>query len=199
MGRTGDSDPIETKEWLEALDGVIELEGVDRAHFLMGRVLDQARTRGAAMPYSATTPYLNTIPAFDREAPHPGDRVIEHRIRSYIRWNALAIAAGRTRKARNSAATSPASSPRPCPLRHGLHAFLARADQRATDQRAQPEHAGAEALRVVGVEGERGSGDVDDIHAAKLSPAAPGPTGPGAASRQTAQGGVNGSPPGSTA
>ena len=90
MDRTGDSDPIETKEWLEALDGVIELEGVDRAHFLMGRVLDQARTRGAAMPYLATTPYLNTIPP-DREAPHPGDRAIEHRIRSYIRWNALAI------------------------------------------------------------------------------------------------------------
>ena len=68
----------------------IEVEGQDRAAFLLDELLDRARRRGTPVPYSAATPYLNTIPP-DREAQHPGDRAIEHRIRSYIRWNALAI------------------------------------------------------------------------------------------------------------
>ena len=59
-------------------------------HFLLHELMHEARRKGAPVPYSANTPYLNTIPP-DREAPHPGDRAIEHRIRSYIRWNALAI------------------------------------------------------------------------------------------------------------
>src|SRR5438067_1803719 len=85
-----DTDPIETNEWLDALEGVIEVEGAERAHYLLERVLDGARRKGAPVPYSANTPYLNTIPP-EREKPHPGDRTIEHRIRSFIRWNALAI------------------------------------------------------------------------------------------------------------
>src|SRR3954454_10620099 len=90
MDELRDTDPAETREWLDSLDGIIEVEGQDRAAFLLDELLDRARRRGTPVPYSAATPYLNTIPP-DREAPHPGDRAIEHRIRSYIRWNALAI------------------------------------------------------------------------------------------------------------
>ena len=85
-----DTDPAETREWLDSLDGVIEVEGQERAAFLLEELLGRARRRGTPVPYSANTPYLNTIPP-EREARHPGDRAIEHRIRSYIRWNALAI------------------------------------------------------------------------------------------------------------
>src|SRR3954471_23518120 len=90
MSMSRDIDPAETQEWLDSLEGVIEVEGQDRAAFLLDELLDRARRRGTPVPYSASTPYLNTIPP-DREERHPGDRAIEHRIRSYIRWNALAI------------------------------------------------------------------------------------------------------------
>jgi pyruvate dehydrogenase E1 component len=90
MDATRDTDPLETTEWRESLDSVLEFEGPERAHYLLGALVDEARRQGAPVPYSATTPYLNTIPP-ERQAPHPGDRAIEHRIRSYIRWNALAI------------------------------------------------------------------------------------------------------------
>src|SRR3712207_3328583 len=90
MDELRDTDPAETREWLDSLEGVIEVEGQDRAAFLPDELLSRARRRGTPVPYSAATPYLNTIPP-EREARHPGDRAIEHRIRSYIRWNALAI------------------------------------------------------------------------------------------------------------
>ena len=56
-----DSDPQETREWLEALDAVFEREGVERAHFLIGRMVRRARRKGAHLPYRATTAYINTI------------------------------------------------------------------------------------------------------------------------------------------
>ncbi|MFH6785101.1 MULTISPECIES: pyruvate dehydrogenase (acetyl-transferring), homodimeric type [Methylobacterium] len=90
MERSRDLDPVETQEWLDSLDGVLEVEGPDRAHFLIEQVIEGARKKGAPVPYSANTAYLNTIPV-DKQPPHPGDRVIEHRIRSAIRWNAIAI------------------------------------------------------------------------------------------------------------
>jgi pyruvate dehydrogenase E1 component len=90
LERTRDVDPIETKEWLDSLDGVIEIEGPQRAHFLLEELIGGARRRGTPVPYSANTPYLNTIPV-DKQAHHPGDRTIEHHIRSLIRWNAMAI------------------------------------------------------------------------------------------------------------
>ena len=89
MSEQRDIDPAETREWLDSLEGVIEVEGQDRAAFLLDNLLHRARRRGTPVPYSANTPYLNTIPP-EQEAHHPGDRAIEHRIRSYIRWNALA-------------------------------------------------------------------------------------------------------------
>ena len=84
-----DLDPLETREWLDALDSVVTFDGTDRATFLLDELLSDARRSGVPVPYSANTPYLNTIPP-DREAQHPGDLEIEYRIRSLIRWNAVA-------------------------------------------------------------------------------------------------------------
>ena len=75
---------------MDSLDGVIEIEGPQRAHFLLEELIGGARRRGTPVPYSANTPYLKTIPV-DKQAHHPGDRTIEHHIRSLIRWNALAM------------------------------------------------------------------------------------------------------------
>jgi pyruvate dehydrogenase E1 component len=85
-----DLDPTETREWLDALEAVIENEGVERAHYLIERLVDQARRSGINLPYSANTAYINTIPPH-RQAPMPGDPEIEYRIRSWIRWNAMAM------------------------------------------------------------------------------------------------------------
>ena len=85
-----DIDPEETGEWLDSLEAVIDAEGVDRAHFLLENLITKARLRGSYLPYNANTPYLNTIPV-DRQPHYPGDREIERRISSIIRWNALAM------------------------------------------------------------------------------------------------------------
>ncbi len=85
-----DSDPTETGEWLDALDSVLEREGVERAHYLVGRLVRRARRRGAYLPYSANTAYINTIHE-SAQKPRPGDPGLEHRVRSIIRWNAMAM------------------------------------------------------------------------------------------------------------
>ncbi|TXM77303.1 pyruvate dehydrogenase (acetyl-transferring), homodimeric type [Methylobacterium sp. WL69] len=90
MERSRDLDPVETQEWLDSLDGVLDVDGPERAHYLIEQVIDGARKKGAPVPYSANTAYLNTILPQNQD-PHPGDRAIEHRIRSAIRWNAIAI------------------------------------------------------------------------------------------------------------
>ncbi|HXZ75669.1 MAG TPA: pyruvate dehydrogenase (acetyl-transferring), homodimeric type, partial [Streptosporangiaceae bacterium] len=86
-----DLDPAETREWLEALDSVLAFEGADRAFFLLDEVVAEARRKGTPVPYSATTPYLNTIPAGSGDQLSPRELDLDHRIRSLIRWNALAI------------------------------------------------------------------------------------------------------------
>src|SRR6266513_308904 len=86
-----DLDPAETREWLEALDSVLAFEGADRAFYLLDEVTAEARRKGAPVPYSATTPYLNTIPPAREERLSPRELAIDHRIRSMIRWNALAM------------------------------------------------------------------------------------------------------------
>ena len=86
---TQDLDPLETREWLDALDSLVVFEGADRATVLLDELLNGARRSGVPVPYSANTPYLNTIPP-DREPQYPGDLEIEYRIRSLIRWNAVA-------------------------------------------------------------------------------------------------------------
>jgi pyruvate dehydrogenase E1 component len=90
MDRIPDIDPQETREWLDALDGVLEAEGPDRAHFLIEQLIDRARRSGAYLPFSANTAYINTIPV-DKQVKIPGDQNIEHRIRSFTRWNAMAM------------------------------------------------------------------------------------------------------------
>jgi pyruvate dehydrogenase E1 component len=85
-----DIDQEETREWLDALVSVIERDGIERAHYLLEQLIDKARRSGANLPYSANTAYINTIPP-SREEHTPGDPAIEWRIRSLIRWNALAM------------------------------------------------------------------------------------------------------------
>ncbi len=83
-------DPQETREWLDALDGVIESEGRGRASELVQAIVERAATRGVRTPAAQTTPYVNTIPVED-QAHFPGDAEIEERLRHYIRWNAMAM------------------------------------------------------------------------------------------------------------
>jgi pyruvate dehydrogenase E1 component len=85
-----DADPQETKEWLEALQGVIGAEGPQRAAFLLDKQIEYARINGVTSPLHAETPYINTIPVENQDR-IPGNQEIEHRIRSYTRWNAMAM------------------------------------------------------------------------------------------------------------
>ena len=85
-----DKDPIETGEWLDAINSVIEEEGIDRASFLMTKLAKRLNEEGAIPSYNLTTPFRNSIPVQD-EAQMPGDLFMERRIRSLIRWNALAL------------------------------------------------------------------------------------------------------------
>ena len=85
-----DPDTLETQEWLDALEAVIENEGTDRAHYLMERLVDLARRRGAHIPFSSNTAYVNTIPAH-LNVNSPGNLEYEERLRSWMRWNAMAM------------------------------------------------------------------------------------------------------------
>ena len=85
-----DLDPLETQEWLDALESVLDNEGEDRAHYLMTRLGELASRSGTPLPYAVNTPYRNTIPV-THEARMPGDLFMERRIRSLVRWNALAM------------------------------------------------------------------------------------------------------------
>ena len=83
-----DIDPLETKEWIEALQAVLENEGSERAHFLIEQLVAVTRHSGFDIPFSANTAYVNTIPVA-QQAQFPGDATVEQRIRSYVRWNAM--------------------------------------------------------------------------------------------------------------
>jgi pyruvate dehydrogenase E1 component len=85
-----DADAQETQEWLDALSAVIQQEGPERAHYLIEKQIELARAAGVNVAYSANTAYVNTIPP-DQEVRSPGDHRLEDRIRSYVRWNALAM------------------------------------------------------------------------------------------------------------
>ena len=90
MTELHDIDPLETQEWLDALSAVLENEGVERAHYLLEQLIDNARRNGANLPFTNNTAYLNTIPTHLEERT-PGDPELEYRIRSFIRWNAMAM------------------------------------------------------------------------------------------------------------
>ncbi|MFH0980905.1 MAG: pyruvate dehydrogenase (acetyl-transferring), homodimeric type, partial [Planctomycetota bacterium] len=85
-----DTDRTETREWLESLEAVLRTQGPARAEYLISRLTDRSRQAGATLPQAANTPYINTIP-LERQPPYPGDRAIERRIKSWIRWNAMAM------------------------------------------------------------------------------------------------------------
>jgi len=85
-----DLDPVETTEWLDSLESVLDREGEERARYLMTRLADRVRRDGMQVPFSVTTPHRNTIPVH-REPPMPGDLFMERRIRSLIRWNMAAM------------------------------------------------------------------------------------------------------------
>ena len=85
-----DQDPIETLDWLDSLEAVIRFSGSDRAAFLLRQLVGRAAAEGLPLPGGITTPFRNTIPA-QRERRMPGDLFMERRIRSLIRWNALAM------------------------------------------------------------------------------------------------------------
>ena len=80
----------ETREWLEALDYVFAEQGPDRARQLLQDLIDHARVTGVEVPFTANTPYVNTIPPH-AEPEFPGDRAMERRIKSIVRWNAMAM------------------------------------------------------------------------------------------------------------
>jgi pyruvate dehydrogenase E1 component len=83
-----DTDTQETREWLDALAGVIEHAGPHRAHFLLEQLIAEGHRAGINIPYSATTDYINTIPVAQQPR-MPGDSELEHTIRAYARWNAM--------------------------------------------------------------------------------------------------------------
>jgi pyruvate dehydrogenase E1 component len=92
-----DLDPVETREWTEALGAVINADGAERAHYLLERMVDATRRSGGHLPFSPTTEYVNTIPAH-LEAKMPGDPTMEWRIRCLIRWNSMAMVVRANRK-----------------------------------------------------------------------------------------------------
>ena len=85
-----DIDPQETREWLDALADVLREHGPERAEQLLTTLLEEARSRGAAVEVGPSTPYVNSIPV-DQEEPLPGDPAVERRLRSILRWNAMAM------------------------------------------------------------------------------------------------------------
>ena len=85
-----DSNPEDTDAWIESLDAVLHGEGTERGRYLLSRLIEHGYRRGVTLPFSANTPYVNTIPV-DRQPVYPGDRQIERRITSLIRWNAMAM------------------------------------------------------------------------------------------------------------
>ncbi|MDY7026141.1 MAG: pyruvate dehydrogenase (acetyl-transferring), homodimeric type, partial [Pseudomonadota bacterium] len=85
-----DTDATETQEWLDALNSVLEIEGNERGHYIIERLLHEARRKGVNIPFTASTSYINTI-SRRNQAEFPGNPEIEHKLRSIIRWNALAM------------------------------------------------------------------------------------------------------------
>ncbi|MEM8570397.1 MAG: pyruvate dehydrogenase (acetyl-transferring), homodimeric type [Pseudomonadota bacterium] len=91
-----DIDPVESQEWQDAIEDVIERDGPNRAHYLLDKAVQTARAHGANLPFSATTPYQNTIPV-DEQYEFPGDLAMEWRIRTINRWNAMATVVRRNK------------------------------------------------------------------------------------------------------
>ncbi|HEV7722187.1 MAG TPA: pyruvate dehydrogenase (acetyl-transferring), homodimeric type, partial [Iamia sp.] len=93
VGGLPDTDPDETREWLESLDAVASVKGRSRAEFLMQKLLERSHELQFGIPAPVRTPYINTIPAGEQALRYwfPGDAAMEQRIRAYIRWNAAVM------------------------------------------------------------------------------------------------------------
>jgi pyruvate dehydrogenase E1 component len=89
-GGVPDSDVDETEEWLTALEDLVEVEGRERGQFLLKKLLEKGYEKDVTLPFTGNTPYINTIPVA-KQPPYPGDRAIERRIKSIVRWNAMAM------------------------------------------------------------------------------------------------------------
>jgi pyruvate dehydrogenase E1 component len=89
-GGEADSDVNETEEWLTAFEQLVEIEGRDRACFLLKKLLEKGYEKDVVLPFTGNTPYINTIPKSE-EPPYGGDRALERRIKSIVRWNAMAM------------------------------------------------------------------------------------------------------------
>ena len=85
-----DTDPDETQEWIESIEGTLQERGPERARFLLEKLIDFAERQGARMPFNTNTPFINTIQPFEQKS-FPGNRAIERRIKSLVRWNAMAV------------------------------------------------------------------------------------------------------------
>src|SRR5438105_4942214 len=83
-------DEVETREWLDSLDYVFERGGPERVQALFAQLHRHAQQAGIKLPFTANTPYINTIPV-EQQPVYPGSREIERRIKSLVRWNALAM------------------------------------------------------------------------------------------------------------
>lgn len=84
-----DIDPVETQDWTASLESVLSNEGGERAHFLIEKMIERAHREGVNIPFTGATEYINTIPV-DKQPVYPGNSDMEHRIRAYMRWNAMA-------------------------------------------------------------------------------------------------------------
>jgi pyruvate dehydrogenase E1 component len=89
-GETSDSDPVETREWLESVDAVVESDGRERMGYLLDQAIDHAQDFGVKVSAGLSTPYVNTIPV-EEEPDVPGDPELERLATALVRWNAIAI------------------------------------------------------------------------------------------------------------
>src|ERR1700681_688769 len=89
-GGGADTDVNETEEWLTAFEQVVLIEGRERARFLLKKLLEKGYEKDVILPFTGNTPYINTIPKSE-EPPYGGDRALERRIKSIVRWNAMAL------------------------------------------------------------------------------------------------------------
>ena len=85
-----DPDPEETQEWIDSIEDALEEHGYDRTRFLLETLIDYAQTKGARLPFNTATPFINTILP-TQQPQYPGDRQIERRLKSIVRWNAMAM------------------------------------------------------------------------------------------------------------
>ena len=85
-----DTDPQETREWLESIQAIVDAAGPERAHFLLRQMHESLQVEGINLPYLVQSPYVNTIPA-DKQPAYPGNLEVEQQIRRIVRWNAAVM------------------------------------------------------------------------------------------------------------